>query len=167
MRFRRNCGWRLCLYRLRRLAPKLRSLSLWRTKITPQGMAKVGWIENLRKFTLGYMDRGVEGLSEADIEEIAGYIAQSRTLEELTLLYTRMGDGGIAKLLPLQSLRVLDMWRGTQTSVSSEGFRQLAKFKKLEKLTVADRKKQISSSAKQWVKEQLPRCEILVTDGGM
>jgi len=143
---------------------KLHRLSLQGAKITSRGMATVGRFENLRKFNLGNYNGQV--LSQVEVEDIMGHLAQSRTLEELTLLRTRMGDDGIAKLLPLQSLKVLDMWFGGKTSFTSDGFKLFAQFKKLEKLTVSDPRKQISSDAKQWLKEQLPKCEIHVTDGG-
>lgn len=128
--------------------PRIRNLSLGRTRVTDQGLKALADCRQLEWLDLSFCDVSDTGFAViADVSHLKQLSLEgtkvtdttlrrlqgSTELEELDLSGTAITDEGLRSLSELRSLR--DLWL-TGTSVGNEGLKQLVQLNNLETLDI-------------------------------
>jgi Leucine-rich repeat (LRR) protein len=102
---------------------ELRDLNVQSCYLTPEGLAYLAALPNLRQARL-------DNPSDAALEKLQG----SKSLEDLTLFYTGVGDEGCKHLAKLTTLKNLNL---SNTNVGDEGCKHLAAATQLRELILS------------------------------
>lgn len=108
------------------LATNIVSLSVFKSKISPAAMNRIGNMPTVRFVSL----RG-ENVSD----ETLANIKSMTSLERLSLQNTSVTDAGLAHLKPFKRLKIVDL---TGSQITDEGIKSLAQIHSLETLLVND-----------------------------